>query len=1378
MLSTDTIPWYVICIRICAIDGFLVVLCPADGRISCFDFIVVTGGELFTKILNEGKLEENVARRYFQQLVDGVEYCHRRGVCHRDLKPENLLIDDTTGELKITDFGLSAMRGANTTEELLHTQCGSPNYCAPEIIARHKQGYNGAKVDAWSCGIILFALLAGFLPFYDENTKVLYRMIQNDDVKFPRRFPPDAKDLVLRLLHKEPDKRINLADVKKHPWFVIDYQGDDTIVRGPPVPSPPTTRRKRRGHSRKPSMDVANVAAAAGAAPGGGNENGIDANGLIQAMAAAGLGQTDPSSKASIETTAPNMSTPQTATGGSALPAHAAASMPPQPYRANPAGTQPRMTSQLPAHAAQPGAMQTDNRVPAQTLHGHGVFARGPVTGPEGVPAQASSNTPVSPPPPYYPAPSQQQYPHAPFASPKGHLLQSPQLNSFQQQRMPAGPHAQGAFPPPPTYQMPQPPPPPPPNYQMPKAGGGAPSPSPPPPQYLAPPTMRPPVPPASVTPSTYTAQSKSSQGQTSSAEVTPSPSMDFSPNLVPSNSGRVGIDNVPSYASLSGGVAANSLAVGQNGPSYFPPAPPFPSPDAFPDSPDVSAPQTPSSPKQASREADVSTVATDVAGPNASAEEHSKSPQHEPPRLRPDSSWQLRKKASSSHDSCPIGDSGDLKKAQNVSQDSESSEVNSAPMSMVERRRQMFNQMAEDSSAPSSTSAITRKPPASPAATKFGSPSSVVEPSSGSRKESRRPQSEPAGGDAVRAVDGRVADENGFAPRFEDRDEGSTSWSFPSADVDANRKSSSVDKVVGTQEAAEDEDNGHQKAQQSNLNQNEVSEDGHLGDEVPIKRRLAAALARYRRIFQLKNSIGITASPSFGSNRGSSFVSAGSTNEEEHSGANPRAEFFARAKAVTGAWGVILTQELDDLDDSDEESLVTATELQAFGKLLDFWDNRKVNAQQTGNIVLDDETMPLTEDEISGIQSLLHKLEPNAVDNVEEIVDVVGDPQETENDTQGMLDRDFSDPKVGGSDAVADPPASDAVSLPSQVPPPPPPPPPPLFPAPVDAAGGARCPAPPPPPVAPSSGYSSVPANTVGAHPRSPVPVAPHDGATASQRLPVSGSTLRDPFRPRLPPHHPGGAQAASTMPSATVMRSPGTIPETIPASYPGIHAAAAAAVSAVGTGRRRPTVSFDQVETLGDPTAAKKITFEKGDAISTSKSVDAEMDGMARRKTSYSADAPTVGRPSREQQRMNSTISGASEESGRSGRPVSRDFDPSVAQSRMFGFGVFHRRTPVTSFDSGLEPQRCLGEVGRILTTMGCQVLMKRGESKMKCEVPVRNNEKMLVSITCSRMNGISTVAFKRGRRDRSRADGAEFVEFVDTVSSRFTRQSRGVA
>lgn len=184
---------------------------------------LVTGAEHFTKSLKQGYLEENLARHYFRQLVDGVEYCHRRSVYHRDLKPKNLLINEATGKLKITGFGLSAMKGESATEELLRTQCGSQNYCSPEIIGRRQQGYNGAKVDSWSCGIISFALLAGFLPFYNENIKELYHRIQRDDVEFPRRFPAEAKDLVLRLLHKEPENRFTLQDVKRHPWFIAGF---------------------------------------------------------------------------------------------------------------------------------------------------------------------------------------------------------------------------------------------------------------------------------------------------------------------------------------------------------------------------------------------------------------------------------------------------------------------------------------------------------------------------------------------------------------------------------------------------------------------------------------------------------------------------------------------------------------------------------------------------------------------------------------------------------------------------------------------------------------------------------------------------------------------------------------------------------------------------------------------------------------------------------------------------------------------------------------------------------------------------------------------------------------------------------------------------
>ncbi|XP_057833398.1 CBL-interacting serine/threonine-protein kinase 24 isoform X3 [Cryptomeria japonica] len=130
----------------------------------------VTGGELFDKIAHQGRLGENESRRYFQQLIDALDYCHSKGVYHRDLKPENLLLD-SQGNLKISDFGLSAL--SQQEDGLLHTTCGTPNYVAPEVLG-HK-GYDGAASDVWSCGVILYVLMAGYLPFDESDLVSLYR---------------------------------------------------------------------------------------------------------------------------------------------------------------------------------------------------------------------------------------------------------------------------------------------------------------------------------------------------------------------------------------------------------------------------------------------------------------------------------------------------------------------------------------------------------------------------------------------------------------------------------------------------------------------------------------------------------------------------------------------------------------------------------------------------------------------------------------------------------------------------------------------------------------------------------------------------------------------------------------------------------------------------------------------------------------------------------------------------------------------------------------------------------------------------------------------------------------------------------------------------
>ncbi|CAK9144489.1 unnamed protein product [Ilex paraguariensis] len=173
------------------------------------------GGELFNKVA-KGKLKEDVARKYFQQLISAVDFCHSRGVYHRDLKPENLLLDEN-GNLKVSDFGLSALAESKHQDGLLHTTCGTPAYVSPEVINR--KGYDGSKADIWSCGVILYVLLAGYLPFHDSNLMEMYRKIDKADFKFPNWFPPEARRLVSKILDPNPNTRISIAKIMENSWF-------------------------------------------------------------------------------------------------------------------------------------------------------------------------------------------------------------------------------------------------------------------------------------------------------------------------------------------------------------------------------------------------------------------------------------------------------------------------------------------------------------------------------------------------------------------------------------------------------------------------------------------------------------------------------------------------------------------------------------------------------------------------------------------------------------------------------------------------------------------------------------------------------------------------------------------------------------------------------------------------------------------------------------------------------------------------------------------------------------------------------------------------------------------------------------------------------
>ncbi|KAI3992872.1 hypothetical protein MKX01_034222 [Papaver californicum] len=178
----------------------------------------ITGGELFDKIVHRGRLSETEARRYFQQLIDGVDYCHSKGVYHRDLKPENLLLD-SQGNLRISDFGLSALPEEGVS--LLRTTCGTPNYVAPEVLS-HK-GYIGSVADVWSCGVILYVLLAGYLPFDELDLTTLYNKIGKAEFSCPSWFPVGAKSLIYRILDPNPQTRIRMDEIRDDEWFKRSY---------------------------------------------------------------------------------------------------------------------------------------------------------------------------------------------------------------------------------------------------------------------------------------------------------------------------------------------------------------------------------------------------------------------------------------------------------------------------------------------------------------------------------------------------------------------------------------------------------------------------------------------------------------------------------------------------------------------------------------------------------------------------------------------------------------------------------------------------------------------------------------------------------------------------------------------------------------------------------------------------------------------------------------------------------------------------------------------------------------------------------------------------------------------------------------------------
>ncbi|XP_010450022.1 PREDICTED: CBL-interacting serine/threonine-protein kinase 4-like [Camelina sativa] len=185
------------------------------------------GGELFTKLVRFGRLNESAARRYFQQLASALSFCHRDGIAHRDVKPQNLLLDKN-GNLKVCDFGLSALPEHRSCNGLLHTACGTPAYTAPEVIAQ--RGYDGTKADAWSCGVFLFVLLAGYVPFDDSNIVAMYRKIHKREYRFPSWISKPARSIIYKLLDPNPETRMSIEAVTETAWFQKSLEVQSNVI--------------------------------------------------------------------------------------------------------------------------------------------------------------------------------------------------------------------------------------------------------------------------------------------------------------------------------------------------------------------------------------------------------------------------------------------------------------------------------------------------------------------------------------------------------------------------------------------------------------------------------------------------------------------------------------------------------------------------------------------------------------------------------------------------------------------------------------------------------------------------------------------------------------------------------------------------------------------------------------------------------------------------------------------------------------------------------------------------------------------------------------------------------------------------------------------
>ena len=189
------------------------------------------GGELFDFIVARSRLAEAQACEFYSQILNAVEYIHELSVVHRDLKPENLLLDDKNN-IKLADFGLS---NVYSNSQDMDTPCGSPCYAAPEMVAG--KTYKGLSVDIWSSGVVLYAMVCGFLPFEDPNTASLYQKIISGKYEEPNWLSGEVKDLLKKVLNTDPANRFSIKEIRNHPWMaskqlvpVKDLEIDSKVV--------------------------------------------------------------------------------------------------------------------------------------------------------------------------------------------------------------------------------------------------------------------------------------------------------------------------------------------------------------------------------------------------------------------------------------------------------------------------------------------------------------------------------------------------------------------------------------------------------------------------------------------------------------------------------------------------------------------------------------------------------------------------------------------------------------------------------------------------------------------------------------------------------------------------------------------------------------------------------------------------------------------------------------------------------------------------------------------------------------------------------------------------------------------------------------------